>query len=139
MSTEQNKTIVRRYIEEFWNQANNDTADELLADGYIIHDASSIWSQGDVNGAKQSVNAMRTAFPDLLYTIEDEIAEGDTVVVRWTATGTHLGELMGIPPTGRRGSVTGINIVRLSNGRIHEQWLNWDALGLMQQLGLIPA
>lgn len=139
MPTEQNKTIVRRYIEEFWNQANYATADELLAEGYIIHDDSPIWTHSGITSAKQSVHVLRTAFPDLHYTIEDEIAEGDTVVVRSTATGTHLDELMGIPPTGRRGSVTGINIVRLSNGRIHEQWLNWDALGLMQQLGVIPA
>ncbi len=87
---------------------------------------------------KQFVKRMRSAFPYFEYKIEYEIAEGDTVVQRWTARATHKGEFQGIPPTGRRGTVTGITIYRLSVGEIVEGWTNADMLGLMQQLGVIP-
>ena len=80
----------------------------------------------------------RRAFPDARYTIEEMIADQDKVVIRWSGTGTHLGELMGIPPTGRRVTVTGISIGRYEGGKLVEEWLNFDALGLFQQLGVIP-
>ena len=76
------------------------------------------------------------AFPDLQYTLHDEVAEGDIIAVRWTATGTHKGELNGIAPTGRRFQVTGTTTACLRNGKFIESWSNWDALGLMEQLGL---
>jgi predicted ester cyclase len=80
----------------------------------------------------------RIAFPDLELTIEDQVAEGDEVVTRFTARGTHRGELMGIPPTGRKVVVTGISIDRLVNGKTVESWTNYDVLSMMQQLGIIP-
>jgi steroid delta-isomerase-like uncharacterized protein len=88
---------------------------------------------------KGAVQLFRTAFPDLHFTIEDEIAEGDTVVSRWTARGTHRGEFMGTPPTGRTIAVTGMDILHFVDGRIRENWAAFDALGLLQQLGAIPA
>ena len=81
----------------------------------------------------------RTAFPDMRITIEDQVAEGDKVVTRWTASGTHQGDLMGIDPTGRRATVTGITIDRISGGKVEETWTNFDAMGMMQQLGVIPS
>ena len=80
----------------------------------------------------------RSAFPDMQLTIEDQIAEGDKVVTRWTARGTHQGELMGIPPTGKQATVTGITVGRVANGKFVESWSNFDALGMMQQLGVVP-
>lgn len=88
-------------------------------------------------GFKQFVLMYRSAFPDMHITIEDQIAEGDKVVSRWTARGTHQGELMGIPPTGKQATVTGINIERFANGKFVEEWSNFDALGLLQQLGVV--
>ena len=88
---------------------------------------------------KQFVSSYLSAFPDLHYTIEDQIAEGDRVVTRWTAVGTHKGELMGIPPTGQQAVVTGITINRFVGEKVVEGWNNWDGLGMMQQLGVVPA
>ena len=80
----------------------------------------------------------RGAFPDLHFTLEDVIGEGDRVVVRWTATGTHKAEVMGVPATGKRVAVTGIEVSRFADGKLAETWVNWDALGLLRQLGAIP-
>jgi predicted ester cyclase len=91
-----------------------------------------------IAGEKQAVGLYRTAFPALHFTIEDLIVEGDRVVVRWPSRGTHLGELMGMPPTGQQRSPTGISILHCAGGKICEHWHNWDTLGLMQQLGVIP-
>jgi len=89
-------------------------------------------------GIKQFISIYRTAYPDTHFTVEDQVAEGDKVATRWTATGTHRGELMGIAPTGKRVTVTGIAITRVTNGKIVETWNNFDALGQLQQLGVIP-
>jgi steroid delta-isomerase-like uncharacterized protein len=88
---------------------------------------------------REEISAYRAAFPDLRYTVEDQLAEGDLVASRWTVRGTHRGELMGIAPTGKEIGLTGITIQRFANGKIAEEWWNWDTLGLMQQLGAIPA
>jgi len=90
-------------------------------------------------GVKELIAGYRAAFPDIHVTIEDQIADGDLVVSRWSAKGTHQGELMGIPATGKHATVTGITIDRIADGLIVESWNNWDTLGLMQQLGAIPA
>ena len=82
--------------------------------------------------------ANRTAFPDLNVKVEDQLAEGDKVATRWTTTGTHQGEFAGIPPTGKQGGVTGTTIARVVGGKIVEERSNWDTLGLLQQLGVIP-
>jgi predicted ester cyclase len=138
MSTEENKAVVRREIEEIFNHTGNlDAADEIYAPNYVGHDPTF----GDLDGpeaAKQSAAMYRQAFPDVEATIEDQIAEGDKVVTRFTARGTHQGETEAFgPPTGNRIEVTGITIERFADGKVVEDWTNFDALGLMQQLGLV--
>ena len=136
MSTEENKAIDRRFTEEVWNQGNLAVVDELMSADYDGHDPA---MPAGSEGLKQFVLMYRSAFPDVHLTIEDQIAEGDTVVSRWTARGTHKGELMGIPPTGKQVTVTGMNIERIANGKFVEGWSNYDTLGMLQQLGVVPA
>jgi predicted ester cyclase len=136
---EENKAVVRREIEELLNYMGNlDAAEEIIAPDYVSHEPTS----GETRGrevAKQFAATYREAFPDLQTTIEDMVAEGDKVVVRFRGRGTHQGEteVFG-PPTGKRMEMTGITINRVSDGKIVEAWTNSDALGMMQQLGLIP-
>jgi steroid delta-isomerase-like uncharacterized protein len=134
---EANKAIQRRFFEEIWNQGMLDLIDEIYTTDYVLHDPS-----GDIVGpdaSKQSIAMYRVAFPDIHYAVEEQIAEGDMVVSRWTSTGTHEGELMGFPPTGIRGQgVTGIRMERFADGKIAESWSDYDASGLLEQLGIIP-
>ena len=139
MSTEENKAIVRRVYEEAINRGNMAVVDELVSPDYVAHDPGFPQPVRGPEGLKQYFLVFRTAFPDLHLTIEDIIAEGDTVVVRHTARGTHQGDLMGMPPTGKQETVTGIAIHRLVNGKFVESWVNAGSLGLMQQLGVIPS
>jgi steroid delta-isomerase-like uncharacterized protein len=135
---EQNKTNTRRLIDEVWNKGHMAIADELIADNYVHHDpASPDFGQGP-KAVKQSVVLYRTAFPNLHLAIEEMICEGDRVVTRWKSTGTHNGDLQGIAPTGKNVTVSGITITRFAKGKIAEEWVNWDALGLMKQLGVMP-
>ena len=135
MSTEQNKANDRRLIEGL-NQGNVNLLDELMVLNFVDHEASTTM-QG-LEAFKQFVSAYLTAFPDLHFTIEDQIAEEDKTTLRYTARGTHRGDLMGIPPTGKQVTVTGIFITRWANGKAEESWLNFDALGMLQQLGVVP-
>jgi len=137
MSTEENKVNERRLVEEGWNQGNTAVFDELLAADYLGHDTSG--PMYCPAGFKQFYATYRTAFPDTHVTIEDQIAEGETVASRWTGTGTHQGPLMGIPPSGKRVRVTGITISRYASGKIVEAWFNYDTLGMLQQIGALPA
>jgi len=134
--SEQNKVVVRRVIEEVYNQGDLAAIEEYVASDFVIHSPSEEIHGPD--GVKQYVAALRDSFPDLHLTIEDQIAEGDRVATRWTARGTHTGAFQGIPPTGKRGSMTGIAIDRFANGKVVECWVNGDDLGLLQQLGVIP-
>jgi steroid delta-isomerase-like uncharacterized protein len=134
---EENKAIVRRSFEEVWNQGKLVAADEIYDASFVAHGLGVELPPGP-EGFKQFVSVYRSAFPDLHFTIEDQFAEGDRVVVRWTARGTHKGELMGIPATGKPVVVTGIDIYHIHSGKAVESWANWDALGMMQQLGVIP-
>ena len=138
MSLTENKSIATRFLEEVINKGNQSLADELVASDFIDHNPLPGLSP-DRDGFKQSFVIFHSTFPDMHYAIEDLIAEDDKVVVRWRATGTQKGELMGIPPTGKSIAVTGVDVFRISNGKIAELWLNWDQLGMMQQLGAIPA
>lgn len=139
MSTEQNKTLVRRFTEEVTNQGKLDVAYELFVSDYVHHDpALPPELQQGLDNYLQVVKMFRAAFPDLHGTIEDVIAEGDKVVARITYRGTQQGELMGIPPTGKPVTMTLIGINRIVEGKIAEGWVNFDALGMMQQLGAIP-
>ncbi len=134
--SEQNKAFVRRLIDEVIGKGNFALVDELVAADYVGH--TPFPETNTREGHKQFFAALRQAFPDLQITVEDQLAEGDKVVTRWTARGTHKGEFAGIPPTGKRAVMTGIDIDRIANGKLAECWSNTDHLGLMQQLGVIP-
>jgi steroid delta-isomerase-like uncharacterized protein len=137
MSTEENKALARRYIEEVFNQKNLATVDELNTPDFVLHNAS-MTIQG-LEAYKQFLSMYLAAFPDAQTTIEDMLAEGDLVAERVTIRSTHKGDYMGIPPTGKQATVTAIYIIRFANGKGVEVWANSDDLGAMQQLGVIPS
>ncbi len=137
MSAEENKAIVNRIWEEVVNEGNLNIADELFAASYIYHGPGGREIKGP-EGFKQFIAMRRTAFPDFHVAVEDMVAEGDRVVSRWTAAGTHKGDLMGIAPTERQGTMTGITITRIVGGKVVEDWENLDQLGMLRQLGAIP-
>lgn len=132
-----NREISRRVFEEVWNDKNLDAIDELIANDYVHHDPQSPPVSTGAAAYKGFVTYYLSAFPDLRFTLEEELSDEDTVVTRWTATGTHNGLLYGVSGTGRHFSVTGITIARIRNGKAVESWNNWDSLGLMQQLGIV--
>ena len=136
MSTEENKALARRWYEKF-NAHSLAGIMEDYAPDFVAHDVPPGISP-DLTGVKQFYAAFFPAFPDAHLVMEDLIAEGDKVVQRWSMRGTHQGEFMGIPPTGKRVSLIGINIARIKDGKFVEGWNNEDDLGLMQQLGAIP-
>jgi steroid delta-isomerase-like uncharacterized protein len=137
--SEENKAVLRRFIEEVWNNGNLDVIDELIDENHVDHDPAQAGGPGGRQGMRAFVQMYRTAYPDTHIELGELIAEGDLVAGAWTATGTHQGELMGIAPTGRSVKVTGIGIDRISGGKIVESWANYDALGMMAQLGALPA
>ena len=137
MSTEENKALARRYIEEVWNRGNLAFLDQACAPDYVFHDPPN----PDLHGPgklKPFVGALRAAFPDATTTIQDLLGEGERVVWRWSYRGTHTGPLLDIPATGKQVTVTGIVISRFAGGKVVEDWVNRDTLGLLQQLGVIP-
>ena len=138
MSTEENKALARRLIEEAWNQGNLAVVDELLVYDHIPHH-SMIGDQPPGRELyKQFIVRTRAAFPDMHATIEDQIAEGDKVVTHWSVQGTHQGVFQGHSPTGNQMRVTGIVIDRIVDGKVVEGWMVMDTHDQMQQLGLIP-
>jgi steroid delta-isomerase-like uncharacterized protein len=138
MSAEENKAVARREIEELYAQGNLDAAEEIFAPNYVGHDPTSGDIRG-IEGAKQFAATYRQAFPDLQPTVEDQVAEGEKVVTRFSARGTHQGETEEFgPPTGKWMEITGITIERFAEGKIVEDWTHYDALGLLRQLGLVP-
>ena len=137
MSTEQNKALLHRIFEE-WNKHNLAGIDELCAPDYVAHGALPPGFSPDRASLRQLRIALWTAFPDMHLVVDDLIAEGDKVVLRYTFHGTHQGEYMGIPPTGKQVSVTGIEIDRIEDDNFVETWGSMDTLGFMQQLGVIP-
>ena len=136
--SEQNKAIVRRLFEELWNKDNLSVADQLFSPNYTHHDPSTPDFGRGPESERKRATLYRAAFPDLQLTIEDVIAEGETVMARWSCRGTHKGDLSGIAPTGKQFNISGVSIARLANGKLAEGWVNWDAQGLMQQLGVAP-
>lgn len=132
-------TIARRWNEELFDARGRiEAAREFVAEDYIEHSGPP-WQPAGLEGVIWIANAFRTAFPDISSRVEDVIAAGDKVVVRFSAVGTHLGDFWGIPPTGKVGEITGIHIFRIADGKIAERWGNSDDLGMMRQLGVIPA
>lgn len=138
MSTEQNRNLGARWA-ELWN-ADKDldaVVNEIVDENFVSHSAPYGVPTGRA-GVKIWASVFRTAFPDIRSTAEDVIVEGDKVVERFSAGGTFKGDFMGIPPTGKSGGTTGINIFRVANGKIVEHWGNSDDLGMMQQMGVLP-
>ena len=140
MSAEQNKATIQRWYLEIFNQNRLDVADEINTITYITHDLYAPPGGFGVGpqATKNIVSLYRGAFPDVHFTIEAQIAEGDKVATRWTATGTNTGSFNGMPPTGRRVTISGISIERFEDSKIAETWVNWDFLGMLQQIGAIP-
>jgi len=139
MSNETNKTLGHRWA-DIWNHTNDANAviDEIVAENFVSHSAPQGLPPGR-EGVKIWAAMFRKAFSDIWSRAEDVIVEGDKVVERFTSGGTHDGEFFGMPPTGKRGQITGINIFRIENGKVAEHWGNSDDLGLMMQLGAVPA
>jgi steroid delta-isomerase-like uncharacterized protein len=135
MSARDNKAVVRQgWYEELWNRWNVDAADELFTSDYQLHLAGSP-TPLDRAATKDAVAMFGRAFPDLEHTVEDMIAEGDTVAARWTVRGTHTGMFQGIAPTGNPVTNAGITVHHMRDGRIAETWLAYDNLSFLQQLG----
>jgi steroid delta-isomerase-like uncharacterized protein len=138
MPAEESKAIVRRFW-SVWEEGNIDLVDELLAPDYVNHTPATPDQPTGPEGVKEVVGMFRSAMPDLRVVVEDMIAEGDRVAVRYTLEGTHEGELFGVPPTGQRLSIKSIAVERVSDGKIREHWRITDSLDMMQQLGVVPA
>ena len=136
MSAEKNKDIVRHFFEEGPSKGNMSAANELLASSFALH--VPLPSAPGIQGINDVVTACRAAFKDLNVTVEDMVAEGDTVAARFTARGIHKGPFMGLQPTGKPITMTGIEIFRIENGKIAELWGEANILRLMQQLGIFP-
>ncbi len=134
--SEENKAKIRRILEETMNKGNLDVVDEEIAPGYLYHSGTE--SHGR-DALKMLITTYRAAFPDMVVTIEDQIAEGDKVVTRFTARATHQGDLMGIAPTGKAIEAETIVIARLEGSKVVEEWEIMDRLGMMQQLGVVPS
>ena len=137
MSTEDNKALIQRVNEEGLNQHNPALVDETCAPNFVFHNGSRT-IQG-LPAYKRYLAPFFSAFPDAQFTTEDLVAEGDTVAVRRTIRGTHTGSLMGIPPTGRQVTISEMAMLRVANGKFVEAWNNTDDLGMLRQLGVIPA
>jgi steroid delta-isomerase-like uncharacterized protein len=132
------QTLIQNFVKEIWNKGNFDTTETYWAADYADHNPAVPNQAAGAAGARQVFMAFKSAFPDLHFTIEDILVEGDKVVWRWTSTGTNTGSMMGMPPTGKKATITGIEIYRMAGGKIAERWGNFDQLGLLQQLGVIP-
>lgn len=137
MSAEENKTIVRRFFEEGPSKGNISAADDLLSPDFAMH--VPLPASPGVEGINEVITACRAAFEHLNVTVEDMIAEGNTVAARFTARGVHKGNFMDLPATGKPITMTGIEIFRIKDGKIIELWGEANLLGLMQQLGIVPA
>jgi steroid delta-isomerase-like uncharacterized protein len=137
--SEQNKALVRRIPEELFNKGDLSVADQVFAQDYVEHVERPPGYPSGVPGIKQFVADFRAAFPDLQYTVEDVLGEGEKVVLRTTVRGTHRGPFLGIPATGKQATWSEIHIGRLANGKLAEHWAVRDQLSMLQQLGVIPA
>lgn len=135
MSTEQNKAIARYHLEEA-NDRNHEASFGKISPDVAWH---GFGTTSNLEGWKQAHMMFVTAFPDMQITEEDVVAEGDKIVARFTFQGTHKGELQGIPPTGKQVTVSGMVIDHIAHGKVVEHWIEFDQLGLMQQLGVVPA
>ena len=138
MSVADNKARVQRFYDEVWARGNLDAADDFFADEYERHDFRAGDPTPGPEGQKQIAAAFRSAFPDLTWDVDFLIEDGDLVAGRWTASGTHLGPWAGVEPTGRAMRFSGINVFRFADGKVVEEWIQSDMLGLLQQAGVMP-
>lgn len=137
MTEEEIRDVVDRFTDKAWNGGNLDVIDELFSEDYVGHDPPNPEPVLGTEGMKNFLRMYHAAFSDAHIDLDDVLVDGDKVVTRWTGTGTHDGDLMGIPPTGRSVKFTGIRIFRLADGKVVEGWVNWDTFGLMKQLGQV--
>ena len=138
MSLEANKDVIRRLVNDGWGKGDLAVVDALLAPSFVDHAAALGGGAADAAGFREQVRQFRSAFPDGHTQIDDLIADDDKVVLRWTDGGTHRGEFMGVAPTGKRVTMTGIDIYRIEQGKIAEYRCSEDELGLLRQLGAAP-
>ena len=138
MSLEQNKSVVRRIYEELWDERKLDVADEVIAEGAVNYDTGLVPQPFGPEQMKGTVRMVTAGFPDNRHKVEEMFAEGDAVIARVTLTGTHEGEFMGIPATGRKIEVNEIHTYKLEGGKVVEHRVGRDDLGAMRQLGVIP-
>jgi len=131
----QNEAIARRYFEEIFNKGKLEVAEEIVANTCINHDR--VNEVQGIGGVKELAAKYRKAFPDLHLAIEDTISQADKVVVRWSWSGTHKGDLAGLAPTGKQTGGTGTTVFRVAGGKIAESWVNWDTLGMLEKLGVV--
>lgn len=127
------KSVVRKFY-EILSSGDVDAADEVVAANYVNHNAIAGQTLG-LEGFKQSVRSLRTAFPDLQISIEDQVAEGDKVASRYTVSGTHKGEFLGVAATGKKITWSALVLQRVADGKVQESWLQWDRVSIMEQLG----
>ena len=140
MTPEENKAMVRRWFEDVINGGDLDAVDVICAQcapSFVVIKGVDPDAQGGLGGVKALVQSFRNSFPDLRFTIEDQIAEGNKVVSRVSVEGTHTGEFMGIPPTNKRFSIKGVSIWLVGETKLVEEWVSWDTFGMMQQLGVM--
>lgn len=136
--TEKIKELVQRDPREVWTEGDVEAIPELFADEFELHDPSAPDEPRSRDDYREYVETYREAFPDVAYDVEATVADGDTVAVRYTAHGTHEGEFLGLEPTGKRVSVSGVEMYRVEDGAIVETWTSYDAFGLFRKLDLIP-
>ena len=139
MTSHTNEAVLRRFYDDAFSKGKLSVVDELADRNFVDHDTPLPGFKSGVEGLKQFIGAMRTGFPDLGVAVNDLVSQGEKVWTRVTVTGTHKGSFMNIPPTGKRISFEGIDIVRFSGGKVAEHWGVIDNLGLLTQLGAIPA
>jgi steroid delta-isomerase-like uncharacterized protein len=139
MSTDQNRTIARRVVDDAWNKHNPTILDQLFSSDAILHDPQNPTVVKGPQGAKSTLATYLRAFPDMKITIEREIADGDYVVQHLLATGTNTGDFNGMPATGKKTNTIGVVTSKIKDGKVIEAWSLFDSLGLLQQLGVVPA
>jgi steroid delta-isomerase-like uncharacterized protein len=136
---QENSMLIRRWFEEVWNHGRMEAIEEMASPDVIGHGQAQHATDIGLKEFRVFATDLRGAFPDMKVTIDDVIEQGDKVVARWTATMTHRGQFLGMAPTGKTATITGTSTQRISGGKIVEGWDNWDQLGLLVQIGAIPA
>ena len=138
MVAAQHQDLFRRWIEEAWNRGNLAVLDELVAPTFVRHAPGTPGEWRGPEGIKQFITVFRTGLPDLHITVDDIVTEGEKVAYRGTGSGTHHGDLLGVPPSGKSVRITYSVLARIAGGQFQEDWLDFDALGLLQQIGAVP-